>query len=187
MQREDMSEKGEFTKQMEERIRDRATEDLTVVHNCDAAYIYHPVGASLDEIEPFTTELTSVVDKMKEELVNETRILEGTDVPEYKENELSQSKPTDEQWTSDSQNGSSTIDLIPTSTLASDSLSAFVGLLNQDSPGDISRESFMRAFNVSCSVRSGGCGIEIDATNESCECTVPTISEPTDGMQSEEK
>ena len=34
-------------------------------------------------------ELTEIVDKMKEQLVNETRILEGTEVPEYKENELS--------------------------------------------------------------------------------------------------
>lgn len=178
---------GEFTKQMEERIKQRTAEDLTILHKCDAAYIYHPVGASLDEIEPFTTELTSVVDKMKEELVNEKRILEGTDVPEYKENELSQSNPTEGQWTSDLPNGFSTTDLIPTSTLESDSLSAFVGALNQGSPSDISRESFMRAFNVSCSVRSGGCGIEIDATNESCECTVPMTNEPMDGTQSEEK
>ena len=182
-----MSEKAEFTRQMEERMKQRAAEDLMIVHKCEAAYIYHPVGASLDEIEPFTTELTTVVDKMKEELVNETRVLEGTDVPEYKENELSQSKPTEEQWKSDSLNGFSTTDPTHVSTFASDSLSAFVAPLSLDSPSAISRESFMKSCNVSCSVRSGGCGIEIDATNESCECTVPMTSEPTDGTQSEAK
>ena len=173
--------------QVEERLKERETIDLQVPHTCDAAYIYHPVGASLDEIEPFTTELTGVVDKMKEELVNEMRILEGTDVPEYKENELSQSKPTDEQWMSDSLNGSLTTDPIHASTPVFDTLFSSVAPLSLDSPSAISSESFMKAFNVSCSVRSDVCGSEIDATNECCECTVPTINEPTDGTQSEAK
>lgn len=182
-----MTEKGEFTKQMEERMKQRAAEDLMVLHKCDAAYIYHPVGASLDEIEPFTTELTSVVDKMKEELVNEARLLEGTDVPEYKENELTPVKITEEQWKNVLQAGCLTTDPILTSTLASDSLSGFAELSSLDSQSAISPESFMKSCNVSCSVRLGGCGIEIDATNECCECTVPMTSEPTDGTQSEAK
>ena len=78
-----------LTKLIEERIKEREADVLTTPYTCDAAYIYYPVGASLEEIEPFTKELTTMVDKMKEELVKETRILEGTEIPKYKENELS--------------------------------------------------------------------------------------------------
>jgi hypothetical protein len=172
---------------MEERIKARQTEDLTLPHNCDAAYIYYPAGASLDEIEPFTTELTDVVDKMKEELANEKRILEGTDVPEYKENELTIVKITEEQWRNDLQNGCLTTDPIHTSTPVSDSLFGFAEPSNLDSPGTILRESFAILFRDSCSERLDVCGTEIDATNESSECMVPTISEPMDGTPSEAK
>ena len=172
---------------MEERIKARQTEDLTVAHNCDAAYIYHPMGASLDEIEPFTTELTDVVDKMKEELANEKRILEGTDVPEYKENELTIVKITEEQWRNALQSGSLTTDPIHTSTPVSGNLSDSAEHLNLDSLGDILHDSYATLFRRSCSERLDDCGTEIDATNECCECTVPTTSAPMDGTPSEEK
>lgn len=172
---------------MEERIKARQTEDLTVAHNCDAAYIYYPAGASLDEIEPFTTELTDVVDKMKEELANEKRLLEGTDVPEYKENELTIVKITEEQWRNALQSGSLTTDPIHTSTPVSGNLSDSAEPLNLDSLGDILHESYTTLFRSSCSERLDVSGTEIDATNECCECTVPTTSAPMDGTPSEER
>jgi hypothetical protein len=182
-----MAETGEFTKQMEQRIKDRQIEDLTIPHTCEAAYIYHPVGAMLNEIEPFTTELTQVVDTMKEELANETRILEGTDVPEYNQNELTPVQVSEDQWKSALQSGFLTTDPIHASTLASDTLSSFVELSSLDCPNGFSSESCMILFRNSCSAKSDVSGTETDVTNESCECTVPTISEPTDGTQSETK
>ena len=182
-----MDQKGQFTMRMEERIKARQQEDLTVLHKCDAAYIYHPVGASLDEIEPFTTELTQVVDTMKEELANEKRILEGTDVPEYKENELTIVKITEEQWKNALQSGSLTTDPIHTLTPVSDSLFDSAEHLNPDSPSAILPESLERLFRGLCSERSDDCGTETDAMNECSECTVPTTNEPMDGMPSEAK
>ena len=79
----------DLAKVIEERLKEREADVLTSPYTCDAAYIYHPMGASLEEIEPFTKELTTMVDKMKEDLVKETRILDGTEAPTYKENELS--------------------------------------------------------------------------------------------------
>ena len=64
-------------------------DDLETPTKLTAGYVLSDFGTDLDKIEPFTTELTDIVDKMKEELASETRILEGTEVPEYKENELS--------------------------------------------------------------------------------------------------
>ena len=57
------------SREMERRLLQRKTEDLTIPHQCDAAYIYYPVGADLEQIESFTTELTDIVDKMKEEFI----------------------------------------------------------------------------------------------------------------------
>jgi len=182
-----MTEKGEFTKQMEQRIQARHMEDLTILHNCTAAYIYHPVGASLDEIEPFTTELTQVVDKMKEELVNEKRILEGTDVPEYNQNELKIVQVSEEQWKNALQSGYSTIDPTHASTLVSDTLSSFVELSSLDSPSDFLPELYMKLSTNSCSAKSDECGTETGVTNECCECTVPMINEQTGGTQNETK
>lgn len=82
----------DLAKIIEERLKERDADVMTSPYTCDAAYIYHPMGASLEEIEPFTTELTTMVDKMKEELIKETRILDGTEAPVYKENELSETK-----------------------------------------------------------------------------------------------
>ena len=64
-------------------------DDLLTLSKLNAAYTISDFGTDLEKIEPFMQELTEIVDKMKEQLVNETRILEGTEVPEYKENELS--------------------------------------------------------------------------------------------------
>ena len=182
-----MDTKGTFTARMEERIKARQMEDLTVLHTCDAAYIYHPVGASLDEIEPFTSELTQVVDTMKEELANERRILEGTDVPEYNQNEITIVKLTEEQWKNALQNGSSTTDPTHTSTLASGSMFDTAEHSNPDSPSVILPESLEKLFKGLCSARSDDCGTETDAMNECSECTVPMTNEPMDGTPSEAK
>lgn len=174
------------------RLKQRETEDLTTPHNCDAAYIYYPVGAELEQIDSFTTELTDIVDKMKEELVKETRILEGTDVPVYKENELSNSNPVEEQWKSDLPNGCLITDLIPTSTLVSNNLSSIAEELDwkyaeQDKQWDIlhSKDMSTSSSTNSCSGKLDDSGSETDVMNESSECTVPMTSELTLGMPNE--
>ena len=156
-------------------------------HTCTAAYIYHPAGAALDEIESFTNELTEVVDKMKEELLNEKRVLEGTDVPEYDENGLSQSKVTEEQWKTVSLNGCSITDLTPISIIESNNSACFAELFNRNCPIAQFDELSTLSSTNSCSGMLDDCGIEIDATNEFSECTVPMISELTLGMPNEEK
>jgi len=49
------------------------------------AELYPNVGTPIDAIEPFTQELHGIVDKMKEDLLTETPILEGTAIPTYDE------------------------------------------------------------------------------------------------------
>ena len=49
------------------------------------AALYPNLGTPLEQIEPFTQELHSIVDTMKEALLSETRILAGTAVPTYDE------------------------------------------------------------------------------------------------------
>jgi hypothetical protein len=170
---------------IEKRLLERKNEDLTVPHQCDAAYIYYPSGADLEQIESFTTELTDIVDKMKEELVKETRILDGTEAPVYQENELSNSNPVEEQWKSDSQNGSLITDPTPTSTQDSSSSSSTAELFNRGCPIVRLRRQSTPSSTNSCSGKSDDCGIEIDATNESSECTVPMISALTLGTPNE--
>lgn len=49
------------------------------------AELYPNIGTPLEAIEPFTQELHAIVDKMKEDLLTETRILTGTAIPTYDE------------------------------------------------------------------------------------------------------
>ena len=171
---------AEHSKQVQERIQQRE-EDLTTPHTCDAVYIYYPAGASLDEIEPFTTELTEVVDKMKEELLNEKRVLEGTDVPEYKENELSQPKDIEEQWKTLSQPGFSTTDLTHISIIELNNSSSFADIFTRSCPIVRSDDELSQLSTNSCSGKLEDFGGEIDVTNEFSECTVPMINEQMDG------
>jgi hypothetical protein len=177
----------EVAKEAEARLKERETLDLQVPHKCEAAYIYHPVGAEIDQIEPFTTELTEVVDAMKEELLNEKRLLEGTDVPEYNENELSNFNPLEQQWKSDSPNGCSTTDPTLTSTQDSNILSGFAELFNRNCPMPQLRSRSTNSPTSSCSENSAASGNETDAMNESSECTVPMTSELMLGTPNEEK
>jgi hypothetical protein len=173
---------------MEEYTKDR--DDLMTPSTLTAAYICSNAGTDLDAIEPFTTELTGIVDTMKEALANETRLLEGTEVPEYTpltQNELSDSETKEEQWTNGLRNGSSTIVPIHISTPVSSTSSSTA---RPSSPVSDTHDSERRsllpqiAFSLATSAVSG---YGIDATNECSECTVPMISEPTPGTQSEAK
>ena len=161
--------------------------DLMTPSKLTAAYICPNTGADLMDIEPFTEELTGIVDKMKEELANEVRILEGTDVPEYKQNELSDVQSKECQWTNDLQNGFSTIVLIPglTPGLNTSSCSARHNSPVLDTLGFASCSCPLQT--PSWQATSEGCGCATDAMNESSECTVPMISELTPGTPNEEK
>ena len=164
--------------------------DLDTPSQLTAAGIYlSNLGAGLDEIEPFTAELTDIVDKMKEELANEKRILEGTEVPEYTplENELSGGETKDDQWTTDLRSGFSTIVRIPTCANGSSTLPCSV---RPNSPVSPTLDSGVRSCPLgtgSCLEMSGACGCVTDVTNASSECTVPMTSAPTLGMPNEEK
>ena len=168
----------------------RDPELYTAPVTCDAGYILSDFGTDLDAIEPFTAELTEMVDKMKEELANEARILEGVDAPEYKpegQNELSEEKLSEEEWRTFLLNGSSrtvrTLTSIPGSSSSSCSVRHNSPVLGTaDCDGKFCERSIPSSW-----VMSDGCGCATAAMNESSECTVPTISEPTPGTPNEEK
>jgi hypothetical protein len=162
-------------------------DDLTIPSKLTAGYILSNFGTDLDAIEPFTSELTEIVDKMKEELANEKRILEGTDVPEYGQNELSPTEVKEDQWRNFSPFGFSRTGPIRISTpdLNNSSCSARPNspVLDIVDFADCSCPSSSPSWRAI----SDGYGRVIDAMNESSECTVPMISEPTPGTPSEEK
>jgi len=88
----------EIQKQIEEervkRLQER--EDLTTPHGMENIEgVASGSYTELEEIEEHTQELAAIVEKMKEDLVNETKLLEGTAVPTYEsllKNELSNEK-----------------------------------------------------------------------------------------------
>ena len=88
----------ETQKQIEEertkRLQER--EDLTTPHTLEAIdNIATGSYAEIEEIEEHTQELTAIVEAMQHELVNETKLLEGTVIPTYElllKNELSNEK-----------------------------------------------------------------------------------------------
>lgn len=168
----------------------RDQDDFTTPHSCHAAYICNAAGAELDQIDQFTQELTTIVDKMKEDLMAETRILEGTEVPEYRpldQNELSDSEHKEEQWKTDLLNGSWKIDHIPTFDADSSSSFCSADTLNPTAPIRLSNDGYI-PWRRSCYPEiSDVSGCAIDATNECSECTVPMISEQTPGTPNEVK
>lgn len=162
-------------------------DDLMTPSKLNAAYTISDLGTDLEAIEPFTAELTGIVDTMKERLASETRILEGTEVPVYVQNELSGSETKEGQWTTDLQNGFSTTVLIPTSTPASSSSSCSARPNSPVSGTPACEGKFCERSTPSSWVMSGACGCATAATNESSVCTVPMTSAPTPGTPSEEK
>lgn len=168
-------------------------------NNVAGVYLPSAYGADIEAEQVFQQELHGIVDEMKVKLVDEKKILEGTLNPEYgkgewglphiertiTENELSQSKPTEEQWKSDSPNGSLITDLTPTSTRDSSSSSFIAEDSNPSFPTVSLRRQSTNSLIGSCSRKSDDCGIEIDAMNEYSECTVPMISVAMLGMPNE--
>lgn len=163
------------------------------------AYMECSFGVDIETEQVFQQELHGIVDVMKVKLVDEKKILEGTLNPEYgknewslphierTKNELSQSKPREQQWKNDSPNGCSTTDPIHISTSDSSSSSAFAELFNQSCPIEPLRIRSTPSPTSSCSENSAASGIETDVMNESSDCTVPMINEQMDGMPNEVK
>jgi hypothetical protein len=149
------------------------------------------LGVEIADIQPFTQELGETIELMKVKLVNETKLLEGMEVPEYGkgewsiENGLSDTTENTSQWKSASQNGCSTTDPIHILITDSNILSSFARPLNRDSPTVYSNGTYSPSSTESCSAKSDDCGKETDATNECCECMVPTISAQMDGTPNE--
>lgn len=176
-------------KEVAERLQQR-DEDLMIPHKCEAAYICPNAGVDLDAIAPFTEEFGEIVDKMEEDLMNEKRVLEGTLDPIYDpstENELSDSTLTEEQWKKPSPFGCLTIDLTHTSIPESSSLFDTADLFTRRCQRvQLSAPSSPLSLE-SCSGKSEDCGCETETMNECSECTVPMISDPMPGTQSEAK
>lgn len=88
------------------------------------------VGVPLELIEEHTDVLNKIVNQMMEDMMHETRILEGTVIDDYTtlrnqvQNELSQERLTNEQWMKLLHSGFSTTDPIPTSTPVSSNSSS---------------------------------------------------------------
>jgi hypothetical protein len=165
-------------------------EDLLTPSTLTAAYLCPNAGTELSAIEPFTTELTDIVDLMKEQIATEARLLDGVEGPEYaplSQNELSQPETKRGQWTNDLQTGFSTIVRIPISRPGLSTSSSTARPNSPASPLELSDEPSSHASTGSCSgkVDDSGCGI--DATNECSVCTVPMISGLTPGTPSAPK
>jgi hypothetical protein len=168
----------------------RDPELYTAPVTCEAGYILSDFGTDLDAIEPFTAELTDMVDKMKEELANEARILEGVDAPEYKpegQNELSEGKLSEEEWRTFLLNGSSTIVRTLTSIPGSSSSSSSARHNSPVSPTLGYAKCSCPSSTPSWQETSDDCGCVTAAMSEFSECTVPMTSELTPGTPSEEK
>jgi hypothetical protein len=189
----DFNSEDERVRKMYEAVQYKSGMDRQV------AYMDGSFGVDIEAEHAFQEELHGIVDDMKVKLVDEKKILEGTLNPEYgkaewelpnierTENELSQLKPTEGQWKSESRNGCLTTDPIHISTIESNNSACFADLFNQDYPITQSDGRSILSSTNSCSGKLDDCGIEIDAMNESSECTVPMISELTPGMPNEEK
>jgi len=173
---------------METPTVDARDPELYTAHvNLDVAYTCSGFGTNLDEIDPFTSELTGIVDQMKEEMATEARILEGTDVPEYKQNELSEEKISEEEWMDLLRNGSSRTVRTLTSIPGSSTSYSSARHNSPVSPTLAYARCSCPSSTPSWQGTSEDCGCETAAMNESSECTVPMISEPTPGTPSEAK
>ena len=147
-------------------------------------------GADLYALDDHAADFKHMIGDMFERLPMEKKILEGGEVPKYDpviQNGFSSANLTDEQWKNVSASGSLTTGPIPVSTVV---LSSFVSTLKSLPPSYVMASSDARSTESStdsCSERLDDCGSVTDVMNESSECTVPMISERTDGMLSEVK
>lgn len=72
-------------------------EDLVTPHTLQVEELGPNFGTDIEEAKAHEQELIEIVDKMKEDLVDETRLLEGIEVPTYEtllQNELSNAEQT---------------------------------------------------------------------------------------------
>lgn len=72
-------------------------EDLVTPHTLQVEELGPDFGTDIEEAKAHEQELVEIIDKMKEDLVDETRVLEGTEVPTYEsllQNELSNAEQT---------------------------------------------------------------------------------------------
>jgi hypothetical protein len=109
--------------------------DLTTPYQRDIEYRYSSdLGTFIQEIEPFTVEFTDIVEEMKQKLVDEKPILQGTEVPVYKpfeQNEIEYDGGKPLSWIQPLDIGCLKADLIPTSIPDSNTSSCTVKPLNQ--------------------------------------------------------
>jgi hypothetical protein len=175
---------------VKKKIQEHLEADLMTPSTLTAAYLCPNAGADLEDIEPFTLELTGIVDTMKEQLAEETRILEGLDAPEYTplpQNELSQSESKDEQWSTPSLSGCWTIGRTLASTLESNTLCCTARPNSPVSPTVACVKCSCPSSTPSWQGTLEDCGCATAAMNVSSECTVPTTSELMPGTPSEER
>jgi hypothetical protein len=166
-------------------------EDITTPHTCDAGYVYSDMGVDIEEEQKFQDELHGIVDKMKEDLVHERKILEGTLEPEYNpaelQNELSSSTLEGKQWMTELLNGSSRTNPTPISSDESSTSFSTASNLNPGSDTLDSEGKSSEFLNPTCPVIWVDCGSVIEPSNEPSDSTVQTISVPMLGTPSEEK
>ena len=67
----------------EQKQRMQEREDLETPHRCTAEPLDYEGGVSLELIEGHANELNELVEKMMEDMMSETRILEGVDIGDY--------------------------------------------------------------------------------------------------------
>jgi hypothetical protein len=151
------------------------------------------LGCRLDEIEPFTQQLSEIVAEMQKQLVNETRILEGTAPPEYEkeriqlENELSRERLTEEQWKNALQNGF--LITVPTLTSMPDSNNFLytANLSDQSYHSEPSEGKSGESPENSCLEELVECGYGTAQWNVYSVSTDRMISELKPGTPNEEK
>ena len=154
-------------------------------------------ASPIDAVEPFTQELHSIVETMQKQLVEEVKILEGSEVPDYSmfrreldektKKEPSELEAIQKEWKKYFRPGYLKTDPTQNSIQELNTSSVIVGLFNQHCPIRRPGEKCIESSMSSCEEKLENDGSEIDVTNECCDCTVPMISELTDGTLNEVK
>jgi hypothetical protein len=154
------------------------------------AFYSSDTGAELSALDNHEEEFKEMINDMFEKLPAEKKLLEGTIVPEYNpiiQNGFSNGEPTIDQWKSVSPSGCLTTGPILTSLDGSSNSACIAMPLVPSCPMESSDEQSVQSSGDSCSENLDDCGNGTGVTNESSECTVPMISEQTDGTRNEVK
>lgn len=152
-----------------------------------------PIGL----IKPFTEQLQLIVETMQKQMAEEVKILEGTEIPDYSvfrnqldeetKNEPSEREALLKEWTNSLPDGFLKTDLTQDLTQESDILSTFAELFNQNCLSVSSNEKLTPLSMNLCKETLDVSGCETDVMNVCYDCTVPMISELTDGTLNEVK